>query len=133
MVQRVKRDLIVRIFKVVVTVPISILIVVGVISYLSRGTGNQPVAVLTWVVTIPVLTVCLSRSISGKENVALKSLGSLLVFYGIVFFMIYEHYQTDVFKLIIGTLVFHSLLLLFAIIVDPVDFLSGGMGTSEEK
>jgi hypothetical protein len=56
---------------------------------------------LFWFVLIPTLTLYLPTKISNNKNHLLESLLGLTIFYGIMIFMIYEHYKSDYFIIMI--------------------------------
>ena len=115
MVLRLKRYYIPILFKVAIIVPLCVFLFVAACGYFFGGSRNLLSTIVSWFVIIPLLNVFLSKTISGHKNLAFKSLMSLLVFYGIMVFMIYKHYQTDFFKIMIASLIFNSLVMLFGI------------------
>jgi hypothetical protein len=111
MVLKIKRYHLLTLFKVILVVPLCIFIFIAASGYFFGGT---PTTFVSWFVIVPLLTVFLSKIISGRENSAFKSLISLLTVYGVMIFMIYKHYQTDFFKVMIVSLIFNALVLLIA-------------------
>jgi len=103
--------------KVILVVPLCVFIFIAVAGYFFGGTRSLATTVLSWFVVIPLLTVGLSKIISGRDNLAFKSLISLLSMYGIMIFMIYEHYQSDFFKVMIASLIFNAVIMLIPGIV----------------
>lgn len=98
--------------RVALIVPGCIFLYVITFSYFFGGNRNLVITLASWFVIIPLMNVFLSKIISGKKNLAYKSLISLLIFYGIMVFMIYEHYQTDFFKIMIASMVFNASVML---------------------
>ncbi len=60
---------------------------------------NLVTLILFWFVAIPALTIYMPAKVSNSRNHLLESLAGLILFYVIMVFMIYEHYQTDYFRL----------------------------------
>ena len=59
---------------------------------------NLPTLLLFWFVVIPTLTIYLPARVSKNSSHLLESVGGLSLFYGLMVVMIYEHYQTDYFR-----------------------------------
>jgi hypothetical protein len=108
-------------FKVAIVVPLCLFLFVAACGYLFGGSRNLLGTIASWFLIIPLLNVVVSKIISGSKNLAFKSLISLVVFYGIMVFGIYKHYQTDFFKIMIASLIFNSLVLLVGIAVTWFD------------
>jgi hypothetical protein len=122
MVLKFQRENIGTVLKVAIVVPLCVFLFVAACGYLFGGSRNLLATIVSWFVIIPLLNVFLSKVISGSQkNLAFKSLVSLVVFYGIMVFMIYKHYQTDFFKIMIASLIFNSLVLLVGIAVTWFD------------
>lgn len=120
MVLSIKRYRISTWLKVTIIVPLCVFLYVGISGYFIGGSNHVLVWFLSWFVIIPMLNAVLSNRICGKQNFPLKALTSLTIFYGIMVFMIYKHYQSDFFKLMIASLIFNSLILVLCIVVNPV-------------
>lgn len=83
-------------------VPISLAIMLVLFSLL---VGWNPVTLfLFWFILVPVLTLCLPTVLLKNKNNLVDSLFGLIIFYGFMIWMIYEHYQTDYFQLMIVSL-----------------------------
>jgi hypothetical protein len=54
-----------------------------------------------WFLVIPVLSVYLPTKVSNNGNHFIESIAGLIIFYATMVFMIYEHYRTDYFKVMI--------------------------------
>ncbi len=121
MVLRFERYHLRGLLRVGIIVPLCVFLFVAISGYFFGQIRNLLGMIVSWFVIIPLLTVFLSKIISGEKNLALKSLISLLVFYAIMVFMIYKHYQTDFFKLMIASLVFNSLAMSIAIAMRILD------------
>lgn len=62
---------------------------------------NVLTLILFWFVLIPVLAIYLPTIVSRKKNHLFESSIGLIVFYAFMVFMIYEHYKTDYFRVMI--------------------------------
>ena len=121
MVLRIKRYRIGTLFKVTIIVPLCVFLFVAASGYFFGGSSkNLLTTIVSWFMIIPLLTVFLSKIISGNDNLAFKSLISLVTFYGIMVFMIYKHYQTDFFKIMMASLIFNSFVMLIGIAATRV-------------
>jgi len=87
---KLKGTLIVPIGLSIVLVPFSILVGWNLISLF-----------LFWFVSIPLLSIYLPTTLSGNRNHLFESLVGLVIFYAMMTFMIYDHYQTDYFQIMI--------------------------------
>ena len=56
---------------------------------------------LFWFVLTPILTFYLSTKISKVPKQLFESIMGLSIFYGVIVFMIYDHYKTDFFQIMI--------------------------------
>lgn len=118
MVLNFKRYRIPTLFKAAIIVPLCVFLFVAGCGYFFGGSRNLLGWLVSWFLIIPCLTVFLSKVISGTRNLALKSFISLLIFYGIMVFMIYKHYQSDFFKVMIASLIFNSLVMLVGVVAS---------------
>ena len=107
--------------RVTIIVPLCLFLYVALSGYFFGASKHILGVIVSWFVIIPMLNALLSNTISGKENFALKALISLITFYGIMVFMIYKHYQSDFFKIMIASLIFNSIILLVCIAVNFTD------------
>jgi hypothetical protein len=87
---KLKGALIVPIGLAIILVPFSILIGWNVITL-----------ILFWFVLTPRLTIYLPTKFSSNKNHFSESLLGLVIFYAIMVFMIYDHYKTDYFQIMI--------------------------------
>lgn len=55
--------------------------------------------ILFWLILTPGLTIYLPTLISNNQDHLFESIAGLVIFYGMMVFMIYEHYKTDFFQL----------------------------------
>lgn len=72
---------------------------------------------LFWLVLIPALTIYLPTKISKNKDHLLESLAGLLIFYGFMVFMIYDHYKTDYFQVMMASCVVNLILVATIILV----------------
>jgi hypothetical protein len=75
---------------------------------------NLITLLLFWFVLIPVLTFYLPVVLSKSSNHLPESLAGLVLFYGIMVFMIFDHYKSDYFQVMVLSGVI-NLVLLWAI------------------
>ena len=92
-------------------VPVGALLSLAIFS-LAIG-WNLLTALLFWFIIIPLLINKLPSIISKKGHYLQPSLIGLIIFYAILVFMIYEHYQTDLFWIMMVSFGFNLLLVLF--------------------
>ncbi len=59
---------------------------------------NGPTLILFWLVLTPGLTVYLPKLVSTTRRHLFESLAGMILFYGLMVFMIYDHYKTDYFQ-----------------------------------
>lgn len=62
---------------------------------------NLLTLILFWFVLTPGLSIYLPAMLSNNRNHLFESLVGLIIFYGIMVFMIYDHYKTDYFQIMI--------------------------------
>jgi hypothetical protein len=85
-----------RLWTGILVVPVGLSIILAPYSLLIGW--NLVTLFLFWFVVIPLLATYLPPYVSGKENHLMKSLAGLMLFYLCMVFMIYDHYQSDYFK-----------------------------------
>jgi len=71
---------------------------------------NLMTLILFWLVVIPGLTIYLPTLVSRNKNHLVESLVGLTIFYAIMVFMIYDHYKTDYFQIMILSCVINLIL-----------------------
>jgi hypothetical protein len=94
-----KGTMIVPVGLVIVFVPFSML--VG---------WNLVTLILFWFVLTPGLTIYLPTLVSSNYKHLFESVAGLIIFYGIMVFMIYDHYKTDYFQVMIVSCVLNVIL-----------------------
>jgi len=62
---------------------------------------NLPTSFLFWFILTPAITIYLPIKVSSIKNHLPESLTGLTIFYGLMIFMIYDHYKTDYFQLMV--------------------------------
>jgi len=60
--------------------------------------------IIFWMVLVPVLSIILPAKLSRNRNNFYQSIFGLLIFYGLMILMIYDHYKTDYFQIMIWSL-----------------------------
>lgn len=86
-------------FKAILVVPIGLAVLLVPFSMLI--VWNSVTLILFWLILTPALTYYLPKVVSANRNHFSESLIGLLIFYAVMVFMIYDHYQTDYFKVMI--------------------------------
>ncbi len=66
---------------------------------------NLITLLLFWFILIPVISIYLPTKILKNEDRLIQALGGLVLFYGVMVFLIYRQYQTDYFKIMIWSAV----------------------------
>src|SRR5688572_2321525 len=87
---KLKGTLIIPVALMVILVPFSILI-----------GWNFVTMILFWLLIVPIFTVYLPAAVSKNKNHLFESLIGLIVFYAFMVFMIYDHFKTDYFQVMI--------------------------------
>lgn len=80
-------------------VPLGLAIVLTLFSFIIGW--NLATLILFWFLITPSLTLYLHAKVSRGRNHLLESLLGLITFYAIMVFLIYEHYKTDYFQVMI--------------------------------
>ena len=96
---KLKGTLIVPVGLAIILIPFSMLI-----------GWNLITLILFWLVLTPGLTIYLPTLVSRNKNHSFESLLGLTIFYAIMVFMIYDHYKTDYFQLMIWSCVINLIL-----------------------
>lgn len=77
-------------------VPVGLAIVLVPYSLLLGWNGAT--LILFWLVLTPGLTVYLPKLVSTNTRHLFESIAGMILFYGLMVFMIYDHYKTDYFQ-----------------------------------
>ena len=80
-------------------VPVGLAIILAPYSILIGWNGAT--LVLFWLVLTPALTIYLPTLVSTNTRNLFESVVGLILFYGLMVLMIYDHYKTDYFKFMI--------------------------------
>src|SRR5688572_15632644 len=88
--EKLKSILVIPLGLVIVLVPFSLLIGWNLLTLL-----------LFWFVITPALAIYLPTLVSGSKNHFVESITGLIIFYGLMVFMTYNHYKTDYFRVMI--------------------------------
>ena len=65
---------------------------------------------LFWFVIVPALTIYLPMKVSKQTNHLIESLVGMTIFYGFMVFMIYSHYKTDYFQVMVTSYIVNIVL-----------------------
>ncbi len=104
---------------VLVFIPLCVLAVLVPYSLLLRW--NVWTLLLFWFIILPVLTIYLSVKLLRGYHRMSQALLSMTTFYAFIIFMIYDHYQSDYFLLMIVSMVYNTLVMLVVMFVDCHD------------
>ena len=85
--------------KGIVVVPIGLAIIL--VSFSMLIGWNLLTLILFWFVLVPGLTIYLPTLFSRNKNHLFESIVGLIIFYGIMVFLIYDHYMSDYFQVMI--------------------------------
>ena len=99
--KRILATLIIPVGLAIVIVPFSLLIKWNLISTL-----------VFWFIITPGIAIFLPTRIMGSKNHVPESLLGLIFFYGIMVFMIYDHFNTDYFQLMLFSSMINLVLIL---------------------
>lgn len=66
--------------------------------------------IVFWFVLTPALIIYLPKVVSGNKSHLLESLAGQIIFYCTIVFMIYDHYKTDYFQVVMMSFVVNLLL-----------------------
>ena len=77
-----------------------------------------------WFVVVPLVILFLSAKFFKERNTLWRSLMSLVIFYSFMVFMIYKHYQSDFFLIMMVSFVWNALIMLSVIAVDRAKIMS---------
>lgn len=72
---------------------------------------NLFTGILFWYVITPALTIYLPSIISKNKGHLMESLVGLAIFYAVMVFMIYDHYKTDYFLIMMVSLVVNMMVI----------------------
>jgi hypothetical protein len=86
-------------FKGILSVPVGLAIILVPFSLLIGW--NLVTLILFWFVLIPAGAIYFPALVSKNKNHLVESLFGLTIFYAIMVFMIYDHYKTDYFQIMI--------------------------------
>jgi hypothetical protein len=101
---------------VLVFIPVCVLAVLVPYSLLLGW--NVWTLLLFWFIIHPVVTIYLSvKLLKGYYRMS-QAILALLSFHAFVIFMIYDHYQSDYFLLMIVSMVYNTLVMLVVVFVD---------------
>jgi len=82
-----------------VSVPIALSVVLIPFSLLIGW--NLATMILFWLLIVPIIAIYLPIRVSKNKSHLFESLIGLIIFYAIMVWMIYDHFKTDYFKIMI--------------------------------
>ena len=97
--EKLKGTLIVPIALMAVLIPFSMLI-----------GWNLLTAILFWFVIVPPIAIYLPTTVSKNKGHLIETLSGLIIFYAFMVFMIYDHFKTDYFQIMIVSCVVNLVL-----------------------
>lgn len=99
-------------YKIISTLSISVGLILILIPFSMLIGWNLITATLFWLIIIPAVTIYLPQLISKNKDHLWESLIGMTIFYAFMVFMIYDHYKTDYFKLIMVSFVVNMMVVL---------------------
>lgn len=106
-------------FVIVVVIPLCVFLVMVPYSLFLKW--DLLSLLLFWFVTVPFVILFSSTKFLKKKNAIWKSVISLISFYSLMVFMIYKHYQSDFFTIMMISFLWNLLIMLSVMIVEHVD------------
>jgi len=119
MLLKFKAHPVTRYFIVIVIIPLCILAVLIPYSLLLKW--NIFTLLLFWFIIVPFVVQFLTARLLRNKNTVANSMIALVSFYGFMVWMIYEHYQSDYFAIMISSFVWNLLIMLLVFVIDFVD------------
>ncbi|HEY1023745.1 MAG TPA: hypothetical protein VGE26_01170 [Sphingobacteriaceae bacterium] len=80
-------------------VPVGLMIILIPFSMLIGW--NLITALLFWFVFTPALAIYLPGLVSSNKDHLVESVAGLMIFYGFIVFMIFDHYKSDLFRVMV--------------------------------
>ncbi len=80
---------------------IAIMLFIALVPFSFLVGWNLITLLLFWFILIPVISIYLPIKIFKNEDWLIQALGGLVLFYGVMVFLIYDQYRTDYFKIMI--------------------------------
>lgn len=98
-----------EILKGTLTIPVVLAIVF--VPYSMLIGWNLITLFIFWFVITPALTIYFPTRISNNKNHLFESLVGLIMFYALMVFIIYDHYQTDYFQIMMLSCVINMVMI----------------------
>lgn len=114
--------------KVFLVIPFSAFVIFGLCSLATKG--NVIVLTLFWFFILPLLTLYFNKKIHAPHPIW-RSIGSLVTYYAFLVFMIYKRYQSDLFLLMMISLLTNLVVMMVVASVD-YDDRKGSLPESSE-
>ena len=89
-------------------VPIALVVVLAPFSFFVGW--NLLTAILFWFFIVPAIALYLPNKVSRNDRHLPETLSGLIIFYGFMVFMIYDHFKTDLFQIMIVSCVVNLVL-----------------------
>ncbi|MEX2231293.1 MAG: hypothetical protein WD824_03990 [Cyclobacteriaceae bacterium] len=119
MISKATRHLIKHHFIVVVFIPACVFLALILSSLVP---GFEPIKFfLLWFIIFPGIILYLSAMLLRERNKMWKSIVSLTSFYGFMVFMIYKHYQSDFFTLMMASFVWNFFVMILVMFIEGQD------------
>jgi hypothetical protein len=127
MLLNIKENAITRTLKVVLIIPLCVFLALALCSLLVRYNVITMILyyIVSWFVILPGIILYLSSKLLRKEHRVWKAMVSMITFYGFMVFMIYKHYATDFFMLMMISFLWNSGVMITVMLVERDDSISG--------
>lgn len=99
-------------YKIISTLSISVGLILILVPFSMLIGWNLFTATLFWLIITPAVTIYLPKLISKNKDHLWESLIGMTIFYAFMVFMIYDHYKTDYFQIMIVSLVVNMMVVL---------------------
>lgn len=107
------------------TIPIGIAAIL--VPYSLLVGWNLVTLFLFWFLITPILSVYIPTLISKNKNHFSESISGLLLFYSFMVFMIYKHYQSDFFYVMMVSCVINVILIIMISAIRNKSYLKGNV------
>jgi hypothetical protein len=103
-------------FKVLVLIPFGVFLVMALYSLLIRW--NLTTSILLWFFVVPAVILFLNLGLFKTRNITWKTVASLASLYCITVYMIYDHYQSDAFEIMMFSAGYNFLVMALVMFVQ---------------
>lgn len=105
--------------KVVVVIPLTTVIVLSGYSLLLGW--NLITLVIFWFLIVPFVILFLTSWLLKEDHITIKPLVSLIVFYSFLVWMIYKHFESDAFAIMMFSFLYNFLVMCLVMFVQRHD------------